>query len=155
MALKELQSISDEIKLRNLTSSNMIKHCFIYNPTREMIDALKKMGVVYQYQNDSPAYLFARFRRPDNETISYMNLKIDIKCDEKGFVSYTIFSANSDVGLGDTNYLDLQENEVIGMIKDNQFGYVLYEPINFFWSILIPQANFDFYPYQDISMSTT
>ena len=58
------------------------------------------------------------------------------------------------MGLGDTNYLDLQENEVIGMIKDNQFGYVLYEPINFFWSIWVPQSNFDFYPYKDIQMST-
>lgn len=154
MTLEELKNISNEIKIRNISSQNMIQHCFIYNPTREMIICLEKMGITYQYQNDSSAYLFARFKRPDNEMISYMNLKIDINCDEKGFVSYTIFSANSDVGLGDTNYLDLQENEVIGMIKDNQFGYVLYEPINFFWSIWVPQSNFDFYPYKDIQMST-
>ena len=154
MTLEELKNISNEIKIRNISSQNMIQHCFIYNPTREMIICLEKMGITYQYQNDSSAYLFARFKRPDNEMISYMNLKIDINCDEKGFVSYTIFSANSDVGLGDTNYLDLQENEVIGMIKDNQFGYVLYEPINVFWSIWVPQSNFDFYPYKDIQMST-
>lgn len=154
MTLEELKNISNEIKIRNISSQNMIQHCFIYNPTREMIICLEKMGITYQYQHDSSAYLFARFKRPDNEMISYMNLKIDINCDEKGFVSYTIFSANSDVGLGDTNYLDLQENEVIGMIKDNQFGYVLYEPINFFWSIWVPQSNFDFYPYKDIQMST-
>lgn len=41
MTLEELKNISNEIKIRNISSQNMIQHCFIYNPTREMIICLE------------------------------------------------------------------------------------------------------------------
>lgn len=140
MTLEEIKNISNEIKIRNLTSSNMIRHCFVYNPTREMIICLEKIGITYQYQNDSDAYSFARFRRPNDDMISYMNLNIDIQCDENGFVSYTIFSVISDAGIKEPRenlyYSHLKEGDIVGIINNDSFGYMNYECYSFYWSAL-------------------
>lgn len=154
MTLNELQRIHNEIKLRNSISQNMINHCFICNPTKEDIQLLIKMGLTYQQCNDSSAYIFARFRRTDNETISFLNLKVDIQCDENGFMSYTIFSANGNIGIKEkTDYPDLKENDIIGIIQNQHFGYIQYEPYNFYWSILIPKTDIDLSTYQNILIS--
>ena len=156
MTLEEFKSISNEIKLRNMTSQNMIRHCFIYNPTEEDIQNLVKMKLIYHEHKDSDFFTFGKWKRPDNEMISFLNVKIDIQCNEEGFVAYTCFFATEGGNNNNRGYLNLKENEIIGVIHNHQFGYSKYESLNFYLDMLCRdrETRPDFSIYQEIQKAT-
>lgn len=151
MTLEELKNIEKEIIVRNRTSQKMIKHCFIYSPTLEDIKKLLKMGIQYQYCNDSLAYIFSKARHPNDDMLSFLNLKLDIHCNEDGFESYTLFAANIGLSINDEPvYLDIKEHDIIGIIYNKKFGYKIYEPCDFYWSIMMAETKIS--TYQNVQM---
>ena len=86
--------------------------------------------------------------------MNFWNLKIDIQCNEEGFIAYTCFFATVGGNNNNREYLSLKENEIIGVIHNHQFGYSKYKSFDFYWSMLCREPVPDFSIYQEIQKAT-
>lgn len=145
MTLDELKNINDEIKIRNHISMNMIKHCFIYNPSEEILMNIRKLNLLYHQSCQEDSLLFNFCKNPNlcKEAFETMNITVDIECDENGFCSYSFVTAKGDFISDETitanKYKDMQEGDIYGVLINERFQYGVYQSKSFYMDMLSPR----------------
>lgn len=138
MTLEELKNISNEIKIRNstCTNKNMIKHVFIYKPSKKTFKTFQKLNLPYIsdlilsiYKDEKSCFQFFYESHLEKE----FHGVIDIECNENGFCSYVCFTTREVRTTFPNKYRDLSSFEIYGVIRGGKlFQYQVYTSIAFY-----------------------
>ena len=136
MTLEELKNISNEIKIRNSTCTHMIKHVFIYKPSKKTFKTFQKLNLPYTselilsiYKDEKSCFQFSCEPHPEKE----FHGVIDIECNENGFCSYVCFKTRDLKETFPNKYRDLGNFEIYGVIRGGKvFQYQVYTSIAFY-----------------------
>jgi|GEM_PF-3560129 hypothetical protein len=136
MTLEELKNISNEIKIRNSTGTHMIKHVFIYKPSKKTFKTFQKLNLPYISdlilsidEDKKSCFQFYYESHLENE----FHGVIDIECNENGFCSYVCFKTRYLRKKSPNKYRDLCNFEIYGVIRGGKlFQYQVYTSIAFY-----------------------